>query len=193
MLVPLSMVAIVAAVVLMLTERKAAKISPGLRMWSGSATEYIARPPDQVWAFIRPADTAPAIQPQVRRAFRVPGTPDGPGEQQCFITDQTFQTVDAASLWASLASSPWMRRYPQWGFSVANRMIRRRISGSIGGRPVVGVGGWVQCRATRRRCHRSTVSGRTIGNVAPLLERSTPELRRARVVRSVSLKRGRAT
>jgi len=34
----------------------------------------------------------------------------------------------------------------------------------MGGRPVVGVGGWVQWRAIRRRCHRSTVSGLTIRN-----------------------------
>ena len=36
--------------------------------------------------------------------------------------------------------------------------MSRRICGSMGGRPVVGVGGWVQWRSTSRRCHRSTVS-----------------------------------
>ena len=86
--------------------------------------------------------------------------------------------------------SPWIRRYPQLGFWLARRMTRRRSSGSIGGRPVFGVGGWVQCRATSRRCHRSTVSGRTIRNVVARRVRSMVLLSRARIVRSVSMNLG---
>jgi hypothetical protein len=94
-LVPPAAAACVAALVVMLTERKAAKIPPALRMWTGSATQFIARPPDHVWAFIRPAETAPAIQPEVRRAFKVPGTPDGPGEQQCFVAEGPLDMLAA--------------------------------------------------------------------------------------------------
>ena len=46
-----------------------------------------------------------------------------------------FHTVDAAMVWPSRVSSPWIRRYPQFGFSPASRMTSFRISGSIGGRP----------------------------------------------------------
>ena len=86
-LVPVAATALIAWLVLALTQKTAEGISPALRVWSGTATEFIARPPGQVWAFVRPAENAPAIQPTVRRAFRVPGTPDGPGEQQCFISE----------------------------------------------------------------------------------------------------------
>ncbi|CAN5835089.1 hypothetical protein BH23ACT4_BH23ACT4_08330 [soil metagenome] len=34
-----------------------------------------------------------------------------------------LHTVDAGILWPSLASSPWMRRYPQFGLSPARRMV----------------------------------------------------------------------
>ena len=44
-----------------------------------------------------------------------------------------LHTVDAAILWPSLASSPWMRRYPQFGLSPARR---------IGQFSELGVDGW---------------------------------------------------
>jgi hypothetical protein len=44
------------------------------------------RAPAQVWEFIRPAESAVLIDPSVVRAFTVPGTGPGVGEQQCFIT-----------------------------------------------------------------------------------------------------------
>jgi len=59
-------------------------------------------------------------------------------------------------------SSPWMRRYPHVGFSVASRTISRRSPTGVGGRPGRRRGGWVQCRAMRRWCQRSNVSGVTI-------------------------------
>jgi hypothetical protein len=44
-------------------------------------------------------------------------------------------TVDAAMVTPSRASSPWMRRYPHVGFSRARRMIVRRVSTAVEGRP----------------------------------------------------------
>ncbi len=43
------------------------------------------RTPAQVWAFIRPAESALLTDPDAVRAFTVPGTGPGVGEQQCFI------------------------------------------------------------------------------------------------------------
>jgi hypothetical protein len=60
----------------------------------------------------------------------------------------------------SRASSPWMRRCPQRGFSRANRMTRSRSSSSIGGRRRVGSGN-PHFRRTSRRCHLSSVPGVT--------------------------------
>jgi hypothetical protein len=37
-----------------------------------------------VWALIKPAEMAPALQPSLRRGYRVPGTPEGLGERQAF-------------------------------------------------------------------------------------------------------------
>lgn len=45
----------------------------------------IARPPQDVWEFLGPAEHAAFTDPTVVRAFRVPGTPDGVGEQQAFV------------------------------------------------------------------------------------------------------------
>jgi hypothetical protein len=44
------------------------------------------RAPAQVWEFIRPAESTVLIDPSVVRAFTVPGTGPGVGEQQCFVT-----------------------------------------------------------------------------------------------------------
>src|SRR6266480_7394469 len=45
------------------------------------------------------------------------------------------QTVDGATVTPSLVSSPWIRRCPHSGFSVARRTTRRAIAGIVGGRP----------------------------------------------------------
>lgn len=74
----------------------AVKHLPAIRMWSATATEFIRRPPEQVWEFIRPAETSPSIQPKVHRGFTVPGTPTGLGEQQCFIATGEFDLLVAA-------------------------------------------------------------------------------------------------
>jgi hypothetical protein len=41
---------------------------------------------EEVWALIHPAENGPVLFPrQIAQGFKVPGTPDGVGEQQCFI------------------------------------------------------------------------------------------------------------
>ena len=41
-------------------------------------------PPEKVWALIAPAENAALLTPNTARAYRVPGTPAGVGEQQAF-------------------------------------------------------------------------------------------------------------
>ncbi len=46
--------------------------------------------PEQVWAFVQPAESAVLLDPSVVRAFTVPRTGPGVGEQQCFVSrDET--------------------------------------------------------------------------------------------------------
>ncbi|MDF9277391.1 SRPBCC family protein [Arthrobacter sp. EH-1B-1] len=45
----------------------------------------LAVPPREVWAVIKPPETATLLDPNLIRAFRVPGTPKGVGEMQGFI------------------------------------------------------------------------------------------------------------
>lgn len=70
-------------------------------------------------------------------------------------------TVDAPTRCPSPTSSPWIRRYPHVGFSVAISSISRRVPAAVSGLPSLRRGR-VQWRATRRRCHRNKVSGVTI-------------------------------
>lgn len=42
--------------------------------------------PAEVWALIKPAETATLLDPDVVKAFRVPGTPEGVGEMQGYIS-----------------------------------------------------------------------------------------------------------
>jgi hypothetical protein len=72
----------------------------------------------------------------------------------------TNHTVLGAMAYPSRVSSPWMRRYPQVGFSAASRRINRRSSGGVAGRRG-GRWGLVQCRLSSCRCQRSNVSGVT--------------------------------
>jgi hypothetical protein len=51
-----------------------------------ASLELPALTPDQVWAFIRPAESTVLLNPEVERAFTVPGTGPGVGEQQCFVS-----------------------------------------------------------------------------------------------------------
>ena len=99
-------------------------------------------------------------------------------------------TVDAARRWPSPASSPWMRRYPQVGFSAARRSASRRSSAEVDGRPC-GRSGWVQCRAMRRRCQRNSVSGVT--SHPARLGRANAAAIAASKLRSASVNSGRST
>jgi hypothetical protein len=46
----------------------------------------LAATPRQVWALIKPAETAALLDPHIVWAFRVPGTPEGVGEMQGYIS-----------------------------------------------------------------------------------------------------------
>ena len=56
--------------------------------------------------------------------------------------------VEAPTWWPSVSSSPWIRMYPQLGFSRAIRTTNAASTSSIGGRP--GRIGYVQLLRTRR-------------------------------------------
>jgi hypothetical protein len=71
------------------------------------------------------------------------------------------QTVDAATLTPRPASSPWILRYPQPGFSRASRrtsarMLRRRVAGRPG-LPCLDLA--AQRRRMMSRCQSRIVSG----------------------------------
>jgi hypothetical protein len=70
-------------------------------------------------------------------------------------------TVDAAIAYPRRASSPWILRWPQAGFSPAMRMISALTEVPLDGRP--GLRRLVQShlRARRSRCHRKIVAGVT--------------------------------
>lgn len=46
----------------------------------------LAAEPREVWALIKPAETAMLLDPNVVKAFRVTGTPEGVGEMQGYIS-----------------------------------------------------------------------------------------------------------
>jgi hypothetical protein len=48
---------------------------------------------DVVWAFIKPAESAPTWEPSIRRGYHVPKTPLGLGEQQAFESLDGTTTV----------------------------------------------------------------------------------------------------
>lgn len=70
-----------------------------------------------------------------------------------------LRMVAAATRWPIRRSSPWMRVYPQDGFSLAIRRISSTNSCGIGGRP--GGRGWRHLAAASRRCQPNTVLGVT--------------------------------
>ena len=57
----------------------------------------------------------------------------GAGSMPAFL--RIAHTVDAAMGMPNRVSSPWMRRYPQVGFSWAKRMIVWRVAAAVQGRP----------------------------------------------------------
>lgn len=72
--------------------------SSKMRTWLGTGATEIARPPQQVWDFIRTPELTTRTNPKVTRAFHVPGTPDSVGNQHLLInrlldTDYLFGTI----------------------------------------------------------------------------------------------------
>ena len=70
-------------------------------------------------------------------------------------------TVDGATITPSLASSPWIRRCPQSGFSFARRTTRRAIPGTVRGRPGLRLLLVSYLLAASMRCQASSVAGVT--------------------------------
>jgi hypothetical protein len=101
------------------------------------------------------------------------------------------QTVLAATSTPRPTSSPWIRRYPHAGFSPASRTTSSRISAAVAGRPGQRCG-YVQRRATRSRCQRSSVAGVTNADLRHARRGST-RLSAANNARSACVKSGRAT
>ena len=68
-------------------------------------------------------------------------------------------TVDGATITPSFASSPWIRRCPHSGFSLASRTTRRPTSGAVDGRP--GLRRWLvsYLRPASLRCQARSVAG----------------------------------
>jgi hypothetical protein len=62
---------------------QAARVATGpvrtVRMQEAVRLPY---PPERVWSLIVPAENGPLLVPSIARAYRVPGTPEGVGEQQ---------------------------------------------------------------------------------------------------------------
>jgi len=67
------------------TQRFLAGKSFRARTFHTSASAEYAHAPAVVWALIRPAEVAIPVD-GATQAFKVPGTPDGEGERQCFIS-----------------------------------------------------------------------------------------------------------
>ncbi len=95
-----------------------------------------------------------------------------------------------ATGWPSPASSPWIRRYPQVGLSVAVCSTSRRICAFVLGRPGWGCG-WVQYRLTSALCHRIRVVG-VMNRCARRALDSNPD-RAVISARSAQDRRGRLT
>ena len=63
---------------------KSAAAAGHTKTYSAHATEDYEHDAHTVWSLIRPAESAVLLN-DAQRAFTVPGTPAGVGEQQCFI------------------------------------------------------------------------------------------------------------
>jgi len=70
-------------------------------------------------------------------------------------------TVDGATVTPSLVSSPWIRRYPHSGFSIASRTTRRAMLRAVGGRPGSRCLLVSYLAAASLRCQASSVAGVT--------------------------------
>ncbi len=106
------------------------------------------------------------------------------------LPSRTVRIVVADTDTPSFLSSPWMRRYPQRGFSRATRRISATSWSARGGRPPRR-SGWVHLRVTSWRCHRRIVPGVT-RNVDQR-PRGSARLSTARIARSAGRNSGRLT
>jgi hypothetical protein len=106
------------------------------------------------------------------------------------MSDDTINGTLHAILRPSPTSSPWIRRYPQPGFSRAKRSTSSRTSTAVAGRPGRRCG-YVQRRATSSRCQRSSVAGDTTNDARAA--RGSTRLNAASSARSLGQSCGRAT
>ncbi|HEX8082095.1 MAG TPA: SRPBCC family protein [Jatrophihabitans sp.] len=81
------------AIVRRRARRRLQQLPTGLATVSLRETAYLPVPPATVWALLHPAESAPLINPDIVKGYRVPGTPDGVGEQQAFIDTAGNTTV----------------------------------------------------------------------------------------------------
>jgi hypothetical protein len=101
-----------------------------------------------------------------------------------------FQTLLGDSEIPSPTSSPWIRLYPQVGFSAARRRTSWRACGAKRGRPG-GRPGYVQRRRMSSRCQRNSVAGWTRNENCRA--RGRTRVSAASTARSAAPRRGRAT
>jgi hypothetical protein len=73
--------------------RRTSGLSAGSRTVRFQEAARLRHPPGAVWALIQPAECAPLLSSTTARGFKVPGTPDGVGEQQCFIDLEGNATI----------------------------------------------------------------------------------------------------
>jgi hypothetical protein len=71
---------------------KSAAAAGQTKTYSAHASETYEHDAHTVWSLIRPAESAVFLF-DAHRAFRVPGTPTGVGEQQCFISRDGSATI----------------------------------------------------------------------------------------------------
>lgn len=77
------------------------------RVESVRTTTVRGRTPEQVWAFVQPAETAVLTQPTCVRAFTVPGTGPGVGEQQCHVLLEDGREVPHLTTVVALEDGVW--------------------------------------------------------------------------------------
>jgi ABC-type nitrate/sulfonate/bicarbonate transport system permease component len=83
---------------------------------------------------------------------------------RCRIDPAAFRishTVEDATWWPSLTSSPWIRRWPHIGSSLAIVSTSFLTAAAVGGLPGFCRALWSHLRATSRRCQANTVAGLT--------------------------------